>query len=39
MLEACGVDVYKTVRKAGFEIDTKKETYNKWNYFAIILLD
>jgi hypothetical protein len=39
MMEACGIDVYKTVRLTGFEIGTRMETYGKWNYFAMILLD
>lgn len=39
MMEACGIDVYKTVRYAGFEIDTRVETYGRWNYYAMVLLD
>jgi len=39
LMEACGIDVFKTARDNGFEIDTKKETYGKWNYFALVLLE
>lgn len=38
-MEACGIDVFKTVRANGFAIDTKKETYGGWNYFALVLLE
>jgi hypothetical protein len=31
-MEACGIDVYKIARDNDFYIDTKKETYGKWNY-------
>lgn len=39
LMEACGIDVFKTARDNGFQIDTKKETYGKWNYFALVLLE
>lgn len=39
LMEACGIDVFKTARDNGFYIDTKKETYGKWNYFALVLLE
>ena len=39
LMEACGIDVFKTARDNGFHIDTKKETYGKWNYFALVLLE
>ena len=39
MMEACGIDVYKTAWANGFEISTKKETYGKWNYFALVLIE
>jgi hypothetical protein len=38
-MEACGIDVFRTARANGFEIDTKKETYGKWNYFALVLVE
>ncbi len=39
LMEACGIDVFKTARDNGFHIDTRKETYGKWNYFALVLLE
>jgi arsenite methyltransferase len=39
MLEACGIDVFKTARHNGFDIDTRKETYGRWNYFALVLIE
>ncbi|HEW79256.1 MAG TPA: hypothetical protein ENH34_04735 [Phycisphaerales bacterium] len=39
LMEACGIDVFKTVRANGFEIDTRKETYGNWNYFALVLVE
>jgi ribosomal protein L13E len=38
-MEACGIDVFKTARVNGFEIDTRRETYSQWNYFALVLLE
>lgn len=39
LMEACGIDVFKTVRTHGFEIDTRKETFGRWNYFALLLIE
>lgn len=39
MMEACGIDVFKTARHNGFDIDTRKETFGRWNYFALILVE
>jgi hypothetical protein len=39
MMEACGIDVFKTARRNGFAIDTRKETCGRWNYFALILIE
>ncbi|MDT3698711.1 MAG: DUF2284 domain-containing protein [Thermincola sp.] len=39
LMEACGIDVFKTARDNGFQIDTKKETYGRWNYYALVLLE
>jgi hypothetical protein len=39
MMEACGIDVFKTARLHGFEIDTRKEAYGRWNYFALVLVE
>jgi hypothetical protein len=38
MMEACGIDVFETVRNNGLEISTQKERYDGWSYFALILL-
>jgi hypothetical protein len=37
LMEACGIDVFKTARNNGFVIDTRKETCGRWNYFALVL--
>ncbi len=39
MMEACGIDVFKTARHNGFDIDTRKEPYGRWNYFALVLIE
>ena len=39
MMEACGIDVFKTARHNGFDIDTRKEVYGRWNYFALVLIE
>lgn len=39
LMEACGIDVFQTARNNGFHIDTQKETYGKWNYFALVLIE
>jgi len=39
LMEACGIDVFKTARANGFEIDTRKETHGGWNYFALLLVE
>jgi hypothetical protein len=39
MMEACGIDVFQTVRNNGFEIDTQKVTYGRWSYFALVLIE
>ena len=39
MMEACGIDVFKTARHNGFEIDTRKDAYGQWNYFALVLIE
>ncbi len=38
-MEACSIDVFKTARANGFPIDTRKETYGGWNYYALVLLE
>jgi hypothetical protein len=39
MLEACGIDVFKTARRNGFQIDTRKETFGAWHFFALVLME
>ncbi len=39
LMEACGIDVFSTARANGFSIDTKKETYGRWNYCALVLVE
>lgn len=38
-MEACGIDVFKTARANGFGIDTRRETFSTWNYFALVLIE
>ncbi len=38
-MEACGIDVFQTARNNGFEIDTRIETYGRWNYYALVLIE
>jgi hypothetical protein len=39
LMEACGIDVFKTARGNDFEIDTRRETYGRWHYFALVLVE
>lgn len=38
-MEACGIDVYTTVRKAGFPIEVVRTTRQCPNYYGLILID
>jgi predicted metal-binding protein len=38
-MEACGIDVYTTVRKAGFPIEVVQTTRQCPNYYGLILVD
>ena len=38
-MEACGIDVYATVRRAGFEIDVVRTVQQCPDYFGLILVD
>jgi hypothetical protein len=38
-MEACGIDVFRTARNNGFEIDTQQKTYGRWNFFALVLIE
>lgn len=37
-MEACGIDVYATVRKAGFKIEVVKDRKQKPKYFGLLLV-
>jgi len=39
MLEAVGIDVFKTVRDNGFELSTAKDEDGRWSFFAILLME
>lgn len=38
-MEACGIDVFSTVKKAGFPIEVVKSTRQCPNYFGLVLVD
>ena len=38
-MEACGIDVFKTVRKHGFEINVVKNKNDKQHYFGLVLIE
>ncbi len=38
-MEACGIDVYATVRKFGFPIDVVKDRSCKANYYGLVLIE
>ena len=38
-MEACGIDVYTTVRKAGFPIEVVRSTRQCPNYYGLVLVD
>jgi len=38
-MEACGIDVYKTVRANGFKIEVLKTGSCKGNYFGVVLIE
>ncbi|MBN2547104.1 MAG: DUF2284 domain-containing protein [Spirochaetes bacterium] len=38
-MEACGIDVFATVRKFGYEIDTVKSYNGKAVYFGLVLIE
>ncbi|MGE5295557.1 MAG: DUF2284 domain-containing protein [Solirubrobacterales bacterium] len=38
-MEACGIDVYSTARRAGFEIEVVRTTEQCPNYFGLVLVD
>ncbi len=38
-LEACGIDVYKTVRRNGYEIEVVKSQEEQQHYYGIVLIE
>jgi predicted metal-binding protein len=38
-MEGCGVDVFTTVRRAGWEIEVVKDRDDEYRYFALVLVD
>jgi len=38
-MEACGIDVFSTVKKAGFPLKVVRTTRQCPNYYALILVD
>lgn len=38
-MEACGIDVFETARKAGYEVSILKHKKSKFTYFGMIILD
>jgi len=38
-MEACGIDVFRTVRKNGFTIEVLKDSSCKGNYFGLVLVE
>jgi len=38
-MEACGIDVYKTVRKVGYEIEVRTSPYEKITFLGLLLIE
>jgi predicted metal-binding protein len=38
-MEACGVDVFSTVRNAGWEVEVVKDHRDRYQYFSLVLVD
>jgi hypothetical protein len=38
-MEACGIDVFSTVRAHGFPIAVLKTTHDKPNYYGLVLIE
>jgi predicted metal-binding protein len=38
-MEGCGIDVFATVRNAGWQIDVVRDRDDKYSYFALVLVD
>ena len=38
-MEACGIDVFATVRPQGFEIQVVRQSTDPQHYFGLVLID
>jgi len=38
-MEACGIDAFKTVRNAGYEVEVLTSPYEKITFFGLLLLE
>jgi len=38
-MEACGIDVFETVRRAGYDISILREENSAFTYFGMVLVD
>ena len=38
-MEACGIDVFETVRRVGYQISILKDRNSKFTYFGMVLID
>ena len=38
-MEACGIDVFRTVRECGFEIEVVRDRDAPQHYFGVVLVD
>jgi hypothetical protein len=38
-MEACGIDVFKTVRKAGYEIEVRTSPQEQIIFFGLLLIE
>jgi hypothetical protein len=38
-MEACGIDVFATVRAAGWEIEVVRDRGDEYRFFALVLID
>ena len=39
MMEACGIDVFKTARRNGFAVVTPSDGSGQLTYFAMVLIE
>ncbi|MFV9677196.1 MAG: DUF2284 domain-containing protein [Methanosarcinales archaeon] len=38
-MEACGIDAFKTVRNAGYEVEVLTSPHEKITFFGLLLLE